>query len=481
MSPLPAATRSCSAATDWSWPQPSSGRIRYRSASAPADPFARSFGPVSGISPRPAMISTSRRSGIIFLFVLPAPLASRVQTHRCKSARTMKIHVRVQVRGVELVNGFGVLAADVAVANVLADDRSVLAFYQRVVLGPIGAAFGEFDQQTFEQLRQFVIDVLRAVVGVKAENTEGKLMQDRPQHGPQILLADLADATYCFPLRHRIHSVDVIHTLGPVPIALMHRVDAQEPRPPLRIWFSPFPDGDCARMRQLPSCRQLPVARAPAQIVQMRHRDSRQAHIPGVAELLALPLQNMRRRRSAQPVVGAIHSGQQRHVLTGVFHRKPATPVCGRFHHAFLPVLADQTCHLRQAQAGYFPQVRSYRSPLLPALERVFLCHQHSLHPAIQLGPILAAEFDRPAALQKFLNLCLRQILCVLHAYSHPAAERLTTSHFHDHLVLESMSVSGSSCIGQFFTTPRVADRDILGGQSAVSYTHLTLPTIYSV
>jgi hypothetical protein len=32
----------------------------------------------------------------------------------------------------------------------------------------------------------------------------------------------------------------------------------------------------------------------------------------------------------------------------------------------------------------------------------------------------------------------------------HPAAERLSTSHFHDHLVLESMTVSGSSCIGQF-------------------------------
>jgi len=32
----------------------------------------------------------------------------------------------------------------------------------------------------------------------------------------------------------------------------------------------------------------------------------------------------------------------------------------------------------------------------------------------------------------------------------HPAAERPASSHFHDHLVLESSPVSGSSCIGQF-------------------------------
>jgi hypothetical protein len=37
----------------------------------------------------------------------------------------------------------------------------------------------------------------------------------------------------------------------------------------------------------------------------------------------------------------------------------------------------------------------------------------------------------------RFGNLCLRQIFCVLHAYLHPAAERLSTSHF-----------SRSSCAG---------------------------------
>ena len=72
----------------------------------------------------------------------------------------------------------------------------------------------------------FVVDEFRAVVGVKPQYLEGKLMQDCFQHRAQMLLADLAHATYHLPLRHRIHGVDVVHPLGPFPISLMHRVDA---------------------------------------------------------------------------------------------------------------------------------------------------------------------------------------------------------------------------------------------------------------
>jgi len=76
------------------------------------------------------------------------------------------------------------LAGNVALANVFAYDRPVLAFYQRIVLAAIGAALGELDQQTLEQLGHFVVDVLRAVVGVEAQNPEGKLVQHGFQHRP---------------------------------------------------------------------------------------------------------------------------------------------------------------------------------------------------------------------------------------------------------------------------------------------------------
>jgi hypothetical protein len=87
---------------------------------------------------------------------------------------------------------------------------------------------------------------------VEAENAKGNLMQDRLQYRSQKRLADLAHAAHYFPLRHRIRGVDVIHPFGPLPIALVHSVDAQKPRPPLRIRFAPFPYGDRARACRLP-------------------------------------------------------------------------------------------------------------------------------------------------------------------------------------------------------------------------------------
>jgi hypothetical protein len=45
--------------------------------------------------------------------------------------------------------------------------------------------------------------------------------------------------------------------------------------------------------------------------------------------------------------------------------------------------------------------------------------------------------------LQKIADLSARQPLAVLHAYLHPAAERLARlPHFHDHPVLETARVS---------------------------------------
>jgi hypothetical protein len=58
----------------------------------------------------------------------------------------MKVQVRVEVRRVKLVHRFGVFGGDVSVAHVLANDRSVFALYQRVVLAATGAALGELDQ-----------------------------------------------------------------------------------------------------------------------------------------------------------------------------------------------------------------------------------------------------------------------------------------------------------------------------------------------
>ena len=116
--------------------------------------------------------------------------------------------------------------SNVTVADMLANDRSILAFHQRIVLRPIGSALGELDQQSLEQLGHLVVDILRAVVGVEAQNPKGKLMQDRLQDRQHKLLVDPFHAAYHLPLRHCVHGVDVIHPFGAFPVALVHRVDA---------------------------------------------------------------------------------------------------------------------------------------------------------------------------------------------------------------------------------------------------------------
>src|SRR5664280_3850422 len=75
---------------------------------------------------------------------------------------------------------------------------------------------------------------------MKPYDLEGELMQYGLQHREQKLLADLAGAAHDLPLSHRVDGIDVVHALGPIPVPLMHRIDAQEPRPSLRVRLAPL-------------------------------------------------------------------------------------------------------------------------------------------------------------------------------------------------------------------------------------------------
>jgi hypothetical protein len=60
-----------------------------------------------------------------------------------------------------------------AVAEVLAHHRAILAFDQGVIVGASGAGFGEFlDAQLLQEGGDLAVDVFRSVVGVKAEDGE---------------------------------------------------------------------------------------------------------------------------------------------------------------------------------------------------------------------------------------------------------------------------------------------------------------------
>src|SRR5580658_9144228 len=190
-------------------------------------------------------------------------------------------------------------------------------------------------------------------------------MQYGLQHGHQELLADLARTAHHLPLRDGIHGIDVVDALGSVPVALMHGVDAQESGPALRIGSAPLGDRNRRGPCGLEHRRLFPVVRAPAQVVQMRHRDSRQRPKLLFAELLVLPFENAQRGRSAQPLVRAVHLGQQRDVPFGVFAREPPPLGEPQGHMAGALVLPDKPCHLRSAQPGDLLHVSADCSPVL--------------------------------------------------------------------------------------------------------------------
>jgi len=71
-----------------------------------------------------------------------------------------------------------------AIAEVLAHDAAVLALDQGIVVGLARARLGELaDLQLVEQGGDAMVDVLRAVVGVKAEDGEGKVAEQLFEHG----------------------------------------------------------------------------------------------------------------------------------------------------------------------------------------------------------------------------------------------------------------------------------------------------------
>jgi hypothetical protein len=89
----------------------------------------------------------------------------------------MEVDVRVQVLPVKLIHRLGVLRVDVAIADVLANDGSVLGFHQPVVAGMVRPGLGLFDQQLLQQTRHVVVDELAAIVGMKTADHERELPQ----------------------------------------------------------------------------------------------------------------------------------------------------------------------------------------------------------------------------------------------------------------------------------------------------------------
>ena len=119
----------------------------------------------------------------VFVAVATALAALGVDEGFGEEAGSMVVEVGRELIEQKRADDSGVTAGDMAVAQVLAHDRTVLAFDQGIVVGAPGARLGELDAQLFEQSGNAVIDVFGAVITVEAAQEKlrtGPWPQARP-------------------------------------------------------------------------------------------------------------------------------------------------------------------------------------------------------------------------------------------------------------------------------------------------------------
>ena len=120
----------------------------------------------------------------------------------------MVVDVRVEIIGTEGVDPAGTALRDMRVAQMLAvttphpacwvvdclflvHHGGILGLRQGVVVEMARAGLGELDKKLVQQFGHLVVDVLRAVVGMKPRDDKRKLLQQLPDDREQVGLADL--------------------------------------------------------------------------------------------------------------------------------------------------------------------------------------------------------------------------------------------------------------------------------------------------
>ncbi len=186
-----------------------------------------------------------------------------------------------------------------------------------------GRDLGELHEELLEHLGDLVIDVFGAVVGVKALDAERKGRQQRFDHRQQVDLGEFLAGGHQLPLRDAIHGVDVVQAFEAVLIALMHAVDADKARAPLGLRGLADADRHLGGVGLVPLPAPIAIARAPAQVVQVRHRNARQVLVAPIAVDLQGAYQHSLGGRSRERPVQRVGLRQQRHVLLGVHTDKP--------------------------------------------------------------------------------------------------------------------------------------------------------------
>jgi len=104
----------------------------------------------------------------------------------------------------ECVDLLGELAWDVSVAEMLSHHGAVPGLDQGIVVASAGTGFGEFlDTEFLQQACHTRVDVLRAIVGMEAEDDEGKRLEEGFENRQEEAFGDVLDRADKLELGHR--------------------------------------------------------------------------------------------------------------------------------------------------------------------------------------------------------------------------------------------------------------------------------------
>lgn len=301
-----------------------------------------------------------------------------------------------------------------------------------------GARLGELDAQLLQHAGDLVIDVLRAVVGMKPKNDERESIQQLPDDRKQVRLANFLARGDELELGHTVHRIDVIHPFHPVLVALMHAVDADIAGYAIGPGGAALADGYTGGACLGPVPTFVLVRLPAAKVIQMGDRNARQPLEAGIAEHQQCAFHQLLGGRTRQGAMQGIDLGQQGCVCGG----KPAgEAVLGRtlmFRQlSIVPILPHQARHLLARQPGHALDIAQQHALVRPPMRGIAKPLEHTLDKPVsfRLG---YAEGNILSSIQKRLNLYQSLQPCFFHVDHHALHhDRFRTSAVQTHPSLE--------------------------------------------
>lgn len=213
--------------------EPMRGRLQY---------FKRDprFQVILGLRERfQLLIGRHHRPIVVHLAFLPL----RIRPNLRKEAGAMKIDIGIEMLLIEDIDERRPALRNVRMAKEFSDHRPILTFDEGIIVGLASTGFGEVDEELAQEGGDSPIDVLRAIVRMKAPDEERKRVHQLSQSRDEKGFTDFLHGTDPLELRDLIHRIDVVDAFVFVPIPLMHGIEAKKAGLPVRVGFPAFADG----------------------------------------------------------------------------------------------------------------------------------------------------------------------------------------------------------------------------------------------